>query len=504
MNWSALLPSLGVAVALGAAASAQSKPNIVLIYADDLGYGDVSANFPEGKIRTPSIDALARQGTLFTDAHSSSAICSPSRYALLTGRYHWRSFHNIVESFEPPVFKDGEPTLPEMLRQAGYHTACVGKWHLGWDWGAIRVQGGPSGGGGGLPAEAFDWSRPIPGGPLARGFDHYYGDDVINFPPYTWIVDNQVQTPPTEPMRTPSKSPPEGDWETRPGPMAKDWDFAEVSPRLTRYAAEWIERQKNSQRPFFLYFALHAPHTPIIPAPEFRGKSGVGPYGDYVLEADAAVKAVMDALDRAGLAQNTIVIFSSDNGPERLAYPRLQQRGHRSMGPLRGLKRDIYEGGHRVPFIVRWPGQVPAGRVSAGLVSQIDLMATLAAVAGQELSPGVAEDSHNLLPLWKGEIEVSPRTALVYNTYANRFAIRRGPWVLINTQQPFGSKVPSWFNEKFGYPETEPPVALYNLDQDLGQRQNLAAERPEEVAALRTLLGQIRAFGEVRPASAMP
>lgn len=341
----AVLPSL-----LWANTQAAPLPNIVIIYADDMGYGDLAAQNPDSKIPTPHLDRLAHEGVRFTDAHSSSGICTPSRFALLTGMYHWRKFHDIVNSFDGPVFED-ELTLPAMLRQQGYSTACIGKWHLGWDWEAIRV--GERHTAQEVPRpDDFDWLRPVPGGPLSHGFDYYFGDDVPNFPPYAWIENDRLLTVPTD-MYAPDPAPEEGNHEGRPGPMTPGWKLDAVMPRLTERAVSWIADQKDAARPFFLYFPWTSPHAPIVPAPAFKGSTGAGPYGDFVHQSDWSAGQILQALDDHGFRENTLVIFTSDNGPEHYAYDRVRARGHRSMGSLRGLKRDIYEGGHRVPMVMR-------------------------------------------------------------------------------------------------------------------------------------------------------
>jgi len=394
------------------AAAEPAKPNILILYADDLGFGDLGCYNPDSKIPTPNLDKLAVTGARFTDGHSSSGICTPSRYALLTGRHHWRDFHGIVGSFGRSVFKPERVTLPEMLKSKGYHTACIGKWHLGWDWDAIRLQRGHG-------PDAFDWSKTIPDGPLAHGFDHYFGDTVINFPPYAWIEDDKMAQIPDTKMD--AKSWPkikEGGWECRPGPMVTGWNPYDVLPTLGDKAVEYIQSRKGKAEPFFLYFAYPSPHAPIIPNDEFDGKSEAGPYGDFVVESDHIAGRILHALDEAGMTDNTIVVFSADNGPEVYAYRRDSRFGHWSSHPLRGLKRDIYEGGHHVPYLIRWPGVTKPGSVKKALVSQIDLYATFADALGYELPDDAAEDSHSMLPYLKGESDIV-RASHVHNTKAH-------------------------------------------------------------------------------------
>ena len=481
-----------------------TPPNIVILYADDMGFGDLGVQNPESKIPTPGLDRLASQGMRFTDAHSSSGICTPSRYALLHGRYHWRKFHGIVNSFDQPVLDDEKTTLPELLKTRGYRTACIGKWHLGWDWNAIRKSGAvPTEGKGdgkgkaaaGYAPNAFDWGKPIPGGPLSHGFDYYFGDDVPNFPPYAWFENDRVITVPTVPLKTP-KATAEGNWEARPGPSVEDWDFWAVMPRLTEKAVDWIGQQKADE-PFFLYFPFTSPHAPIVPTNNFLGISKAGGFGDFVTQTDDTVGRVLKALEDGGFESNTIVIFTADNGPEHYAYERIRNFQHRSMGPLRGLKRDIWEGGHRVPFIVRWPGVVPAGAVNNGLLSQIDVFATIASIVKADIPAGSAEDSYSQLALFRDE-GVGLRETLVHNTNPNGYALRHGDWVLISAKTGGISKVPAWFDQDNGYASNPHPGELYNLRTDLAQKNNLYAEHPEKVAELSALLEQVRAKGQVR------
>ena len=474
---------------------AADRPNVVILYADDMGFGDLSTQNPDSKIPTPHLDGLAKQGTRFTDAHSSSGICTPSRYALLHGRYHWRKFHGIVNAFGQPVMDAERTTLAEMLKARGYRTACIGKWHLGWDWEAIQKPAGKTAAGRGLPPEAFDWSKPVPGGPLAHGFDYYFGDDVPNFPPYAWFENDRVITEPTVTLSTTAKTA-EGSWEARPGPSVQDWDFWDVMPRLTEKAVNWIGLQKQDE-PFFLYFPFTSPHAPIVPTKEFEGRSQANGYGDFMVQTDDTVGRVLAALDKHGFSENTLVIFTADNGPEKYAYDRVKNFQHRSMGPLRGLKRDLWEGGHRVPCIVRWPHNVPAGRVSDSLLSQIDLFATIAAAVGSDIPVGSAEDSLNQLALLQGAAS-GARDTLVHNTNANGYAIRHGDWVLIAAKTGGVSTVPAWFDEANGYAKNVSPGELYNLRDDLGQKNNLYSTHSDKVTELSALLAQIQTTGDIQ------
>ncbi len=494
----ALFASL-VLFGISSPAFGADQPNILILYADDLGFGDLTCYNAESKIPTPNLDQLAANGIRFTNGHSSSGICTPSRYALLTGRHHWRDFHGIVNAFGDSPFQDEQLTLPEMLKESGYHTAAIGKWHLGWNWAAIRKPDAVQVGEGRQKAwgpDAFNWDQPIPNGPLAHGFHHYFGDTVINFPPYCWIEDDKVVKAPDTMMDTAKWKPiKEGNWECRPGPMASDWDPYENIPTTTARAVDYVKAQAKTDEPFFLYFAFPSPHAPIIPNDKFDGKSQAGPYGDFVVETDDACGQILTALEESGQAENTIVIFSADNGPEHYAYQRDETYDHWSSYPLRGLKRDIYEGGHRVPYIVKWPRLVEAGRVSDALVSQIDIMATLASALEISLPDDAAVDSHDLLPLLKGDVE-SVRSSHVHNTYAGQYAIRDGKWLLIDHKTGYRSRKSKEWEEKHGYsPDDEGPVELYDLEADLGQRKNLSNEYPEKVSALQALLKKLQDDG---------
>lgn len=472
----------------------QQPPNIVIIYADDMGFGDLHCQNADSKIPTPNLDKLASEGMRFSDAHSSSGICSPSRYALLTGQYHWRRTHGIVNSFGKPMFRDSDITLPQVLKQAGYTTAAFGKWHLGWDW---NFKSKPTG-------RVKQWGRvrqyyfpnevecdaPIKGGPLARGFDHYFGDGTINFPPYAWVENDKFLEVPTETMLpdVDGLKTKEGEWEFRPGPKVAGWNPYNVLPTLTQKVTEWI-REQNSEQSFFLYFALPSPHAPIIPNDEFDGKSQAGAYGDYMMQTDWVAGQVLLALKEKGFEENTLVIFTADNGPERYAFARAENFDHFSMGDFRGLKRDVWEGGHHIPFVVRWPGKVPAGKVSNELISQIDIMATVAAATRTALPEKAAPDSKNLLSLCLGEIPEQPvHDHLIHNTYKGKWGVRKGKWLYINKPSGEHSKMPESFKKLRGYTDFETPGLLFDMEKDAEQRVNLYEQFPEKVKELDSLL----------------
>ncbi|TLX71822.1 arylsulfatase [Labilibacter sediminis] len=490
----------GYAYSKGQQENTSTKPNIVIIYADDMGYGDVSCQNNNAKLNTPNIDRLASEGIRFTDGHSSSGICSPSRFALLTGQYHWRRMHSIVNSFGNSRFKEGEFTIARMLKQQGYTTACIGKWHLGWNW---EFNSKPTGvdkkNRKYYKASDLITDRSIKGGPCDQGFDYYFGDGTINFPPYAWVENDHFLEAPTVDLDLSNKvAPKEGSWEFRKGPMVKGWDPYEVLPTLALKAEQYIAQQKGN-KPFFLYFALPAPHAPIIPNKEFIGTSEAGAYGDFVVQTDDIAGRVLKALEQAGLSENTLVIFTADNGPEKFAYNRILNFKHRSSGHLRGLKRDTWEGGHRVPFIIKWPGNIKPSSINNEVISQTDIAATIAAICGYSLGLNEAPDSYNLLPLLKNEEYSTPfREATIQNTSKDRFTIRVGHWVLIDNHSGEHTKAPDWYNKLEGYqkyPKTNPGL-LYDLSKDPSQKNNLFNQFPEKVEEMRALLNKYRTGGK--------
>ena len=473
------------------------KPNIIFILADDLGYGDAGCYNPESRIPTPNLDRLAARGVRFTDAHAPSSVCTPSRYAVLTGRYCWRSRlkGGVLWQWESALVEPDRLTVAGLLRRQGYRTHCVGKWHLGWDWtlddgspAADHVEFGTRGNDPARLAlnERIDYGRPVTGGPVDCGFDTYFGDDVPNFPPYTWFEQDRV-------VEAPSVPKPEVMFGT-PGPMVPGWSLEQVMPTITRRAERVIE--EAGEEPFFLYLPLTAPHTPIVPLDEFRGMSRAGEYGDYVCEVDWCVGRVMEALERRGIAGNTLLIFTSDNGPERPAYDRIRQFGHSSSACLRGLKRDVWEGGHRVPFLARWPGVTPAGAECSHTVMLGDLMSTCAEMTGARLAPGQGEDSVSMLPLLRRpDRERGVRAFTVHHSMNRRFAIRRGEWVFVDDATGGDVGEPEWYRQRRGYAPHDEPGELFHLASDIGERTNLYAERPEVVAELSRLLQQVKAGG---------
>ncbi len=491
-RWPAALAILvSTPLAMGAG-SREGRPNIVYILADDLGYGDVRCLNPAGQIATPSLDRLAAAGMVFTDAHSGSAVCSPTRYGILTGRYSWRSRlqSGVLGGCSPRLIEPGRLTVAELLRRAGYRTTAIGKWHLGMDW-ALKpdkprftddIEKGADG-------WKVDFTRPIANGPTAVGFDEYFGISAsLDMVPYTFIEDDRVAAIPTVDREflmmhgRPGKA-------TRKGPAAPEFEAGDVLPALTNRAVATIRRRADDAkagRPFFLYLALAAPHTPIEPITSWLGKSGLNPYADFVMQVDAAVGEVLGALDEEGLAGETLVIFTSDNGcsPEA-KIDELRGRGHDPCCGVRGQKADIFEGGHRIPFLVRWPGVVaPRGR-SDQLIGLMDFMATCAEIVGQRLPDEAGEDSVSFLPALQGKDRGPLREALVHHSINGSFAIRQGDWKLSLCADSGG-----WSAPKPGTREADglPPVQLYNLARDPAERHNIQERHPELVARLTRLL----------------
>jgi arylsulfatase A len=476
--------------------TAAEKPNILILYADDLGYGDAGCNNPErGLIPTPRMDRLAAEGMRFTDAHSSSAVCSPSRYALLTGRYHWRTTlqRGIVGLWGPPLIAPDRLTIGSLARQHGYRTACIGKWHLGWQWPipedrAALFKERPKGGAVATEAHRAVWrevfSQSIGGGPVTRGFDLYFGTDVPNWPPFCHIENDRSVGIPSEFLSGRLMG---NNQASNQGPALEGWTLEPILPALADRAAAFIAEAANREPPFLLYMPLTAPHTPLAVNEEWQGKSGLNAYADFVMETDAVIGRVLDALEQSGAADNTLVILTSDNGcAPYVGAKQLETYGHYPSGPLRGYKFDAWEGGHRVPFIVRWPGRVNPGSVCRQLVHQADLIATFADILGGTLPDNAGEDSFSLLPLLQGG-DSPVRAHAVSASGSGIPAVRDGSWKLILSPDPADKSADA------------PPVQLYNLDDDIGETKNLAAAMPEKVAEMRAMFERIITSGRSTP-----
>jgi arylsulfatase A len=491
------LALLGLAAAAPAQAPA-ARPNIVFIYADDLGTGDVSCYNAHSAWRTPRIDRLAGEGVRFTDAHAASALCTPSRYAVLTGRYAWRGRlkRGVLQGYDASLLEPGRLTVAAFLRGHGYTTAAIGKWHLGLDW----QRTGPR-------PEDVDFGAAFGGGPQAHGFDRFLGISAsLDMPPYVWLRDDRATTVPTG--RVGDSEPPRL-W--RAGPIADDFRMEDVQPRLVDEAVAWIgERARAADgRPFFLYLALAAPHTPVLPTAAFAGKTGATAYGDFVTQVDADVGRLLDVLGRHGLERDTIVIFTSDNGFAPAADVPLHRRaGHDPSGGYRGYKSDLYEGGHRVPFIVRWPGVAAPGRRSAALVGQFDLFATCADLLGVRLPDDAAEDSVSFLPPLR-DPTAPGRATIVNHSAEGRFAIREGRWKLLLWPGSGGWSSPTpapsrWLQVEATDLSRLPPYQLFDLDADPAEANNLAAAHPGIVQRLAGRLRTDIERGRSTPGAARP
>ena len=475
------------------------KPNILVILADDLGYGDVQCYNPtRGKIPTPHLDKLASQGMRFTDGHSSSGVCSPSRYTLLTGRYHWRTRlqTGIVPLWGSPLIAPERLTIGTLAKQHGYRTAAIGKWHLGWDWPiptdrAALFKEKPKGATLATEAQRAVWreafARPIGGGPTTRGFDLYFGTDVPNHPPFCFIENDRTVGIPSEFLTARLVG---NNQASIQGPALAGWTLEPILPALGDRAAAFIAESAKKPEPFLLYLPLTSPHTPLSVNEAWTGKSGLNLYADFVMETDALVGRVLEALDKSGAADHTLVLFSADNGcAPYIGISDLEKMGHYPSGPLRGAKADAWEGGHRVPFIVRWPGKVRAGSVCGQLAQQSDFLATFAELLGTRLPDNAGEDSVSLMPLLKGG-DQPVRGNAVSASIGGVPALRSGNWKYIPAPGSGG-----W--GKGGDPSQ--PVQLYDLADDLGETKNLAATMPEKVAEMKTLLEKLITDGRSTP-----
>ncbi len=492
---------------LAGAMGAEPAPlNIIFILADDLGYGDIGAYKKQpSKIPTPNVDRIAKEGIRFTDAHSPASVCSPTRYALMTGRYAWRSRlqQGVVSPWGGPLLEDKQYTVAELLKDHGYTTGLIGKWHLGIQW---PTKDGKPAAAGDDRLSNVDFTKPFKGGPKDNGFDHYFGVDVPNYPPYCFLKDDRTVGIPTLPDTG------REDGFNRPGPMLPGWKLVDILPELSRQAVSFVESSAKAGKPFFLYYALTSPHYPVVPAKEFQGKTKVGDYGDFVFQTDWCVGQILEALERSGIAKNTLVIFTSDNGPEITGevrpgvYDRVQQYQHHSMDGLRGAKRDLWEAGHRVPFVARWPEKIAAGTVSEETICHVDFMSTAAAIVGAEYTAETAVDSHNLLSiLWGEKLGRPVHEATVHHSGSGRFAIRQGDWVLIATPTGDDNRLagePEWLKKQRGYTAHDQPGELYSLKEDLIEKNNLYAANPEKVKELRALLEKYVAEGRSTPGPA--
>jgi arylsulfatase A len=453
-----------------------SLPNIVFILADDLGYGDISCFNENSKIITPNIDNLAKEGVMFTDAHTSSAVCTPTRYGIMTGRYNWRSTlkQGVLNGYSKALIPQDRQTVAGFLKDNGYKTAGFGKWHLGWGWANIDAG-----------AEQVDFSKKVENSPVTRGFDYYYGFcGSLDMAPYVW-VENDMPT--MVPTKTTVDTGDQSWW--REGLTSDDFVHEQVLPEIMRRTVSFINENANGDQPFFVYMPLNAPHTPILPTEKFQGKSGLeNPYGDFVIMVDWVVGQVMNALDEQGIAENTVLIFTSDNGCSPEAdFEQLKTKGHDPSYVFRGHKADIFEGGHHVPYVVRWPAKVKPGKTEQ-LICTTDFFATVADIIGKDFPDNVAEDSYSFLPALNIDSDSEIRKSIVHHSVNGSFAYRKGDWKVIFCPGSGGWSDPRPNSASIG---DLPSVQLYNLKNDIAEDSNLQGENKDIVEQYRDELTKI-------------
>lgn len=487
-----------------APAIADELPNIVYILADDLGYGDVSANNPASKIQTTHIDALAKAGMRFTDAHSPSSVCTPTRYGILTGRYCWRSRlpRGVLRGYGRALMEKDRATVASLLKRKGYQTAVVGKWHLGLDW--VIQEGvedfenaeGTHKSEFGIVTEMnpdlIDFTRKPTDGPLQHGFDYsYILPASLDMDPYCFLENDSLVAIPSQ--HTPGNDLNTGYTEAfwRAGRIAPGFEMDQVLPTFKDKAVAFIQQQTQEQ-PFFLYLPLAAPHTPWVPTADYKDSAGAGTYGDFVKMVDDQVGAVMKAIADKGFEDNTLVIFTSDNGP--FWTPALIEKyEHRSAANLKGMKADAWDGGHRIPYLAKWPGRIAAGSTSDAITTLTHLMATVADITKVDLAADQGPDSHSILPVLLGKTDTIPgQTAIVHHSSRNFFAIRKGDWKLIEKRGSGGFSQPHTLTPQ----GNEPKGQLYNMKTDISETNNRYNERPEIVQELQDLLNNIRDNGK--------
>ncbi|MCF2577215.1 arylsulfatase [Phocaeicola barnesiae] len=463
----------------------QKQPNIIFILADDMGYGDVSYFDNNSKLKTENLDRMAQEGVVFTDAHSSSSVSTPTRYGILTGRYNWRSTlkNNVLYGYDKALIPADRETMASMLRKNGYTTAGIGKWHLGWDWDNIDAG-----------KDKVDFSKPVQNGPTTRGFDYFYGFcGSLDMAPYVYIENDMPTSLPDRETVNEGKY----SW-WRKGPTGADFVHEEVLPNLVDRACNYIKEKAKADQPYFLYLPLPAPHTPILPTEEFRGKSGIGEYGDFVLMVDAMVGKVLQAVKESGEDGNTIVVFTTDNGCSPAAgIKEMEAQGHRPNSIYRGHKADLFDGGHRIPCILRWPEGTKPHEVRQ-TVCLTDFYATFAAINGYKLMDSEGEDSYNLLPAIVSETEIDPiREATVRHSIDGQFTIRQGDWKLLLSASSGGWSAPTPTDTLAL--DSLPPIQLYNMKDDPSETTNVEAEHPEIVSRLRALMAKYVREGRSTP-----
>ena len=476
------------------------KPNIFYILADDQGYGDVGCYNPNCKAPTPRIDQLANEGCRFTDAHTSSSVCTPTRYSILTGRYNWRSRlkRGVLGGGSPMLLEQGRPTVASFLQQHGYHTGCIGKWHLGLGWhttdGHAATEDHAN-----LDQQdlhRIDYTKPVSEGPNDFGFDESFIIPAsLDIPPYVYLENGQPTGIPSEENMLGVDTP----YLMRKGPAVPGLKAEDVLPAFTRRAVEFIDRhaREQSDQPFFLYFPMTAPHTPIVPTGAYRGTTPAGLYGDFLYQIDAVVGELLDALERNQLSEDTLVIYTADNGASpAVRLDELAALGHEPNRPWRGTKADLYEGGHRVPFIARWPKMTPAGSTCHQTMCTTDLFATVAGLVDETVPAGGGEDSADFSDVLRGRTPEAPlRESTIHHSVSGHFAIRRGKWKLLEAQGSGGWSFPT---EAQAAEANLPEYQLFDMEQDPCETTNLAGAHPDVVDELRGLLDTQRA--ETAPA----
>lgn len=477
--------------------SPQQKPNIVFILADDMGYGDVSALNEKSHIQTPNLDRMAANGVAFTDAHSSSSVSTPTRYGILTGRYNWRSQlkNGVLYGYSRSIIPTTRSTMASMLKSNGYATACIGKWHLGWSWGTKT--GHEKTDAKALEEKDVDYTLPISNGPADLGFDYFYGFcGSLDMPPYVYVENRHATTTHIDTVSAGKKL---AFW--RKGAIGNDFTHQECLPNLTKRAVRYIDQQAKNERPFFLYLPLPAPHTPILPDKRFKGKTGLGDYGDFVLMVDDVVGQIREALQRNGIADNTLLVFTADNGCSPAAdIPHMEARGHHPNYIWRGTKADLFDGGHRVPTIVEWGNKAGKGQCTQTICLN-DFYATFAALNNYKIKDNEAEDSYNILPLIQTPNHPATiREATVHHSIRGEFAIRKGDWKLLCSPSSGGWSFPRPGTDKEVI-ATLPPIQLYNMKTDPTESKNVYSDHPEIVKELKELLQKYIREGRSTPGS---
>jgi len=486
-----LLTLLGSAASVPAiyAADKPKNPNIVYILCDDLGYGDVSCYNSDSKINTTNIDRLAQSGVRFNEYHSGSSLSTPTRYGIITGRYAWRSTlkESVLFGYDKSIIEPKRETVASFLRKQSYTTACIGKWHLGWNWANIDAG-----------QDKVDFTKPITQGPEDFGFDYSYNIVAsLDMFPYVYVENSK-------PLGIPKDTCKEGSGLAfyRAGITAPGFKHEEVLTNFTEKALGYISENAHNKNPFFLYLPLTAPHTPILPTKEFQGKSDLTPYGDFVLMCDDILKQVVDRLKEKDIYDNTIIIFTSDNGCSRYAgIDSMIAKGHSPSKNYRGSKSDIFDGGHRVPFIVSWPKGIKSS-VSDKIVCSTDLFRTVAEITGAPVDDNAAEDSYSFLSELTGKPSRMPmRESVIHHSNDGSFAIRKGPWKLIMCSHSGGWSYPTPESEAA---KTLPPLQLYNMDTDPSEKTNVYNQYPGIVSELKELITKQVLEGRCTPGKAQP